>query len=174
MFESTPSLSLTASHHSPAHLSDPINPAFSATSHFCSLFTKELSLTPLFSASPSCSSSLFFTLEQISPFFTHSSQNTPGVGGHLSVLLKSYFKLPIAKWRASTHVPRPIPTASSFDFQLSTLNLRFSVPSVTAFTPTLSEWHPISAPSPYPLPHSCATLLPSKNSTRHAIRLPWH
>jgi hypothetical protein len=53
--------------------------AVSSSSFFPSLFKKNVSLTPLFSFSLSCSFALFFTLAEISPVFATLTQSALGV-----------------------------------------------------------------------------------------------
>ena len=92
----TPSVSLTASPHSPAQPRIPVSSLFATLTRTSQKSAKSELVTPLFSSNRFHSSSLLFvTLKQISPVFATLSKSTPGVGGHLSILLKFYFKLRI-------------------------------------------------------------------------------
>jgi len=76
----TPSVSTTASSHSPAHPKNPVTPFFTATSKTSQKSAFQRSLTPLFSIAPSHDFAFFLTLKEITPSFSITSEKHRGWG----------------------------------------------------------------------------------------------
>ena len=95
MFGTPLPVSPLASRQSLSYLRNSLTLLFPATSKTSQKSKISCPLTPFFSTNRHHSSSLFFTLEQISPLFAHSSQKYPGVHPLLSQLLNHYLNFPV-------------------------------------------------------------------------------
>jgi len=158
VWNATPSVSLTASHYPLAHPGIPLSPLFATLTETPQKRAKSDLVTPLFSMKASHSSSLFVTLEQISPVFATLSKSTPG-----------YTPSPFAKITPLNLTPlESILTvfASSKPFRMSTYAK--TPGGGTAIVHRLDSRSPL--PTLYPLhPSHCVPSRTGARFTRNAV-----